>query len=69
MEENLGRRINEERVDESLERGADAIFTACPFCVTMFEDGLKAREREEVKVLDIAEVLLGSQPSEQEPER
>jgi Fe-S oxidoreductase/nitrate reductase gamma subunit len=59
MEETLGRRINEERVDESLERGVDTIFTACPFCVTMFEDGLKARNREEVKVLDIAEALLG----------
>jgi Fe-S oxidoreductase/nitrate reductase gamma subunit len=61
MEETLGRRINEERVDESLAKGVDRIFTACPFCVTMFEDGLKAREREEVKVLDIAEVLLGGE--------
>ena len=59
MEETLGRRINEERVDESLERGIDTIFTACPFCVTMFEDGLKARNREEVKVLDVAEALFG----------
>jgi Fe-S oxidoreductase/nitrate reductase gamma subunit len=59
MEETLGRRINEDRVDESLAKGAERIFTACPFCVTMFEDGLKAREREDVEVLDIAEVLLG----------
>lgn len=59
MEETLGRRINEERVDESLERGVDTIFTACPFCATMFEDGLKARNREDVKVLDVAEALLG----------
>ena len=59
MEETLGRRINEERVDEAIERGIDTIFTACPFCVTMFEDGLKARDREGVKVLDIAEALVG----------
>ena len=61
MEETLGRRINEERVDESLQKGAGTIFTACPFCVTMFEDGLKARNREEVRVLDIAEALLGAE--------
>jgi Fe-S oxidoreductase len=58
MEETLGRRINEERVDESLGLGVDHVFTACPFCMTMFEDGLKAREREDVKVLDVAEVVL-----------
>jgi len=58
MEETLGRRINEDRVGESLGLGVDHIFTACPFCMTMFQDGLKAREREDVKVLDIAEVLL-----------
>jgi Fe-S oxidoreductase len=58
MEETLGKRINEMRVDESLALGVDHVFTACPFCLTMFEDGLKAKEREDVKVLDIAEVLL-----------
>jgi Fe-S oxidoreductase len=58
MEETIGKRINEERVDEALELGVDTIYTACPFCVTMFEDGLKAREKEgEVKVKDIAEIF------------
>ncbi len=59
MEETLGERINENRVDEALENDMDHLFTACPFCMTMFEDGLKAAEREDVKVLDIAELLLG----------
>jgi Fe-S oxidoreductase len=58
LEELLGRRINEERIDESLQTGADHIFTACPFCMTMYEDGLKSRDREDVKVRDIAEVLI-----------
>lgn len=57
MEETTGRRINEERVDEALGLGVDAIFTACPFCLTMFEDGLKARENERVRVMDIAELF------------
>lgn len=58
MEETLGRRINEERVDESLGLNVDHIVTACPFCMTMFEDGLKSRNREDVKVFDIAEILI-----------
>ncbi len=66
MEETLGRRINEDRVDESLSKGVEKIFTACPFCVTMFEDGLKARERGDVEVLDIAEIMLGSRAAEPE---
>jgi len=58
MEETIGKRINEERVDEALGLGVDTIYTACPFCLTMFEDGLKAREKEEeIKVRDIAEIF------------
>ena len=60
MEETLGVRINEERVRELLGLGVDHVFTACPFCLTMFEDGLKALNREDVKALDIAEVLLSA---------
>ncbi|MBN2071994.1 MAG: 4Fe-4S dicluster domain-containing protein [Candidatus Krumholzibacteriota bacterium] len=59
MEEDTGKRINEERVDESLGLGVDRIFTACPFCLTMFEDGLKSRDVENIKVLDIAELVAG----------
>jgi Fe-S oxidoreductase len=58
MEETIGTRINEDRVEESLGLDIDHIFTACPFCMTMFEDGLKAKERDDVKILDVAEVLL-----------
>ena len=58
MEETIGTRINEARVDEALGLGVDTIYTACPFCTTMFEDGLKARGREEqVAVKDIAEIF------------
>ena len=58
MEETLGSRINEDRARELLGLGVDHVFTACPFCLTMFEDGLKNLNREDVKALDIAEVLL-----------
>ena len=58
MEETLGRRINEERVDELLRLDVGRVYTACPFCLTMFEDGLKSRSREDIRALDVAEALL-----------
>jgi Fe-S oxidoreductase len=58
MEEHQGKRINEMRVDQALALQPDVIATACPYCLTMLEDGLKAREKDDsVKVYDIAELL------------
>jgi Fe-S oxidoreductase len=58
LEESEGRRINELRTEQALETGAQAVVTACPFCLQMFEDGIKAKEAEEkLKVMDIAELL------------
>jgi len=58
MEENIGKRINEERTEEALATGADTIAAACPFCMTMLSDGTKAFDKEdEVAVKDIAEII------------
>jgi len=58
MEEHLGKRINEMRTDQALELKPDIIATAYPYCLTMFEDGVKTKGLEEsVKTLDIAELL------------
>jgi Fe-S oxidoreductase len=56
MEEKTGKRINAERVEELLATGADTIAVACPFCMTMMNDGARARDAN-VQVLDIAEVV------------
>jgi Fe-S oxidoreductase/nitrate reductase gamma subunit len=56
MEETVGKRINLERTEELLATGADAIATACPFCMTMISDGVKA-SGSEVPVMDISEVV------------
>jgi Fe-S oxidoreductase len=56
MEERQGKRINIERTEELLGTGADTIAVACPFCMTMMSDGVKAKESS-VRVLDIAEVV------------
>ncbi len=59
MEETEGKRVNVERIEEALALKPDVIGTACPFCLTMLEDGVKDKEATEiVKVKDLAEILL-----------
>jgi Fe-S oxidoreductase len=65
MEENLGERINTNRTKEAVATGADQIAVGCPFCRVMLSDGLSAEQadgqaREEVEVLDVAQMLLAS---------
>jgi len=56
MEESVGKRINVERTEELLATGADVLAVACPFCMTMIGDGVKAQDSS-VPVLDISEVI------------
>jgi len=57
MEEHTGERINLTRVKEALEEKPETICVACPYCLTMFEDGLKDVKADNVKVRDVAEVM------------
>ncbi|MBN2169823.1 MAG: (Fe-S)-binding protein [Candidatus Krumholzibacteriota bacterium] len=57
MEETLGTRINEDRAAELIGAGAPTVAVACPFCMTMIQDGMKAHDREDVTTLDLAEIL------------
>jgi Fe-S oxidoreductase len=56
MEETMGKRINVERAEQLLATGADTLAVACPFCMTMITDGVKAKGSD-VPVLDISEVV------------
>lgn len=59
LEDDEGGRINEERTKEALATNAETIASACPFCMTMMTDGVKHfNKTEEVKVKDIAEIIL-----------
>ncbi|NIM19838.1 MAG: 4Fe-4S dicluster domain-containing protein [Candidatus Latescibacteria bacterium] len=62
MEETLGdKKINDARTEQALSLEPDIIGVCCPFCTTMFEDGLKACDMEEkVLVRDVAELLAQS---------
>ncbi|MCE2937147.1 MAG: (Fe-S)-binding protein [Flammeovirgaceae bacterium] len=50
--------INIERTEEALQTGATTIAVACPFCMTMMNDGVKNKEKEgQVNVKDLAELI------------
>ena len=68
LEERIGTRINLERADEALSTGADVVGTACPYCLIMIDDAVKARGRDgAVKVLDVAQVLERSMQASGSP--
>lgn len=70
MDEKIGKRINILRLEDALKTNPEWIATACPFCVSMFDDAIKNTNREnELRIWDIAELvalsLFGDQDSGQ----
>jgi len=58
MEESGGKRVNLARTEQALETHPGVISSACPYCLTMLEDGTKMKEVERnVQAKDIAELL------------
>jgi len=61
MEEEPTQRVNIRRVEQALETNPDAVAVACPFCMTMIDDGLKAKGLEDkVAALDVMEIVAGA---------
>ncbi len=59
-EEKLGSKISEVRVKMAVDTGAPTLVSNCPFCLTMFEDGIKTGGVEgQLQVKDLAEVVAG----------
>ncbi len=57
-DEHLGTRISEQRSRMAADTGAPTLISNCPFCLTMFEDGIKGAELDDrLKPLDLAEIL------------
>ena len=70
MEESIGTRINHVRSREASSTGAGVVGTACPFCLQMFEDGIKAIDvGESLKALDLAELVDQALQMETSPEK
>jgi Fe-S oxidoreductase len=58
LEENIGKRVNMERTQEALGTGADVVSTACPYCMIMLDDAVRAYgKEEEVRVLDLSQLV------------
>jgi Fe-S oxidoreductase/nitrate reductase gamma subunit len=58
MEEEPSHRVNERRVQEILEAKVDLVATACPYCLIMFGDAIKAKEAQErLQAMDLSELV------------
>ncbi|MFJ6249303.1 MULTISPECIES: (Fe-S)-binding protein [unclassified Streptomyces] len=73
MEERIGKRINNERVEEALSLDPDIVSTACPFCLVMLTDSVNGKKndgkaKESVTVVDVAQLLLDSVKNPVDPE-
>jgi Fe-S oxidoreductase len=63
LAERQGRRINQLRAEEVIRGGAEVLATACPYCLTMLEDGLHSVQAEHPpRVVDIVELVARSLP-------
>lgn len=53
------KRINIERAEEVLSTSVDGVAANCPFCITMLQDGIKAKDKQDdVMVYDISELVV-----------
>jgi Fe-S oxidoreductase len=57
--EERGTPINEERVREAVETGAETLAVACPFCTVMLDDGVRSLGKQ-LRVVDVSTLLVES---------
>ncbi|MBK9213201.1 MAG: (Fe-S)-binding protein [Saprospiraceae bacterium] len=55
------KRINVERIEDVMESGAKIVAANCPFCITMLQDGIKAKDQQDdIMVYDLSELIIQS---------
>jgi Fe-S oxidoreductase len=58
IEEHVGRRMNQNRMQDALDTGAPTLAAACPFCTSMFEDGIKGKDAgDKIRLMDLSELV------------
>ena len=58
MDEEPDKRVSERRIDEVVAAGVSCVASACPYCLTMFDDALKAKGVEEsLQSKDLSELV------------
>ncbi len=68
IEEHNGRRMNQNRMQDALDTGAPTLAAACPFCTSMFEDGIKGKEAgDQIRLMDLAELVSLSMARDGKP--
>ncbi|MGC4117730.1 MAG: (Fe-S)-binding protein [Myxococcales bacterium] len=63
MEEKIGTRVNQNRIEEIAKSGATTVATACPFCLTMLKDAANEKNLEQITVRDVAEIVADALPA------
>ena len=64
LEDSAGTRLNHVRTGQVLDTEPDTIGVSCPFCLQMFEDGVKFVDRQDdVRVVDVIELVADSMDS------
>ena len=68
IEEHNGRRMNQNRMQDALDTGAPTLAAACPFCTSMFEDGIKGKEAgDQIRLMDLSELVALSMKRDGQP--
>ena len=58
METPKSERFSDIRLEQAIEAGAEVLATACPYCITQFEDSrLTMEDSEAIQIMDITEIL------------
>lgn len=57
MEETIGKRVNQMRLEDAKQTPAEMVATACPFCKTMISDAINETKTEGIQTLDVVELL------------
>ncbi|HYP41624.1 MAG TPA: (Fe-S)-binding protein [Chloroflexia bacterium] len=68
IEEHVGSRMNRNRMDDALATGAPTLAAACPFCTSMFEDGIKGKDAgDKIRLMDLSELVALSMKRDGKP--